>query len=567
MLLRKSGSAAHCLISMRFVRTCIPLVLSLAFAVRAADSVGARTTTAEGTQEHPASSGPIYVPLGNWVYPVLQRLAAMGYIPDQPSDFGPWTRSECRRQAMEAAGRAALAKDETALRMIRELQAEFAEVSDSRTELRLESLYTRLTGIAGDPLRDSYHFGQTINDDYGRPYGNGFNAIAGFSGYAQSGRFSAYVRGEYQQAPGQTDYGSQVDALIARLDANPVVSSAIAPTHRFEPLEMYVGAKLGFENITFGKQALWWGPDADSAFAFSDNAAPFYMLRFEQQHPLQLPGFLARFAKIRTEFLFGQLSGHQWPPRPYVNAQKVSIDLPLNLELGFIRSAFFGGAGHPLTLDSFEQSFFSTFSPKSATAPDPGDRHSGFDFLWRLPGLKRRVTIYSDSYADDDPNPLDNPKRSAWAPGIYINRLPGMGKMDFRFETYATWLYRQDQGGNFIYWNDDYHDAYTNSGSLLGSWVGRDARAYVASSTYWFSAKSRVQAQYRQIKTGNAFLPGGGTQTDFNVTGQWAPHPEWLLTAQLQGERYWIPSLGPAREDVVAALGVTFYPSNWIWPR
>lgn len=549
---------------MRFFRSCVPLVLSVSLALQAADSSGGRTTTAEGPQKA-SVSGPVYVPLGSWVYPVLQRLAAMGYIRDQPADMGPWTRAECRRQVREAAGEAIQDKNEYALGLIRQLQTEFAETSGGGTELRLESLYTGLTGIGGTPLRASYHFGQTIEDNYGRPYGSGFNAVAGFSGYAQSGRFSAYLRGEYQQAPGQADYGPQVDGLIGRLDQNPVVSSTIAPTHRFEPLEMYIGAKLGFENITFGKQSLWWGPGEDSAFAFSDNAAPFYMMRFEQQQPFELPGVLSRFAKIRTEFLFGELSGHQWPARPYVNAQKVSVDLPFQLELGFTRSAFFGGVGHPLTFDSFEQSLFSTFSPRGATALDPGDRHSGFDFLWRLPGLSKHVTIYSDSYADDDPNPLANPRRSAWAPGIYVNRLPGMERMDFRFETYATWLYPQDRAGNFIYWNDEYHDAYTNAGSLLGSWVGRDARAYVASSTYWFSAKSRVKAEYRQIKTGNAFLPGGGTQTDIGVTAQWAPRPEWLINAQLQGERYWIPSLGPAREDVVASLGVAFYPSDWIW--
>ena len=45
----------------------------------------------------------------------------------------------------------------------------------------LESYYTRFLGIDGPILRDSYHLGQTINNDYGRPYQTGFNAIAGAS--------------------------------------------------------------------------------------------------------------------------------------------------------------------------------------------------------------------------------------------------------------------------------------------------------------------------------------------------------------------------------------------------
>ena len=448
-----------------------------------------------------------------------------------------------------------------ALGLVRDLQAEFSEEAPAHTELRIESLYIRAGGIGGQPLNDSYHFGQTVVNDFGRPYGEGFNAIGGASAYARYGRFSAYLRGEYQQAPGHADYGAPADQWIARMDSNPLQSSATRSVHRFEPLEMYAGAQVWFENITFGKQALWWGPGAESAFAFSNNAAPFYMARFQQVRPLRL----GRFAELRTDLLFGELSGHRWPAHPYVNAQKVSLELPLGLELGFTRSAFFGGAGRPLTLNSFRNSLFSTYSPFAGA--DPGDRHSGFDFRWRVPGLAHWLTVYSDSYADDDPNPLDNPKRSAWAPGISLSHMPGAPRLDLRFETYSTWLYRKDEGPQFLYFNNAYHDAYTNSGSLLGSWIGRDSRAYVAAAGYSWSAKTRIEAKYRQIKAGNAMLPGGGTQTDYGLTGTWSPRPDWMLGAQLQAERYWVPILGPARRDVLASVQVTYTPRSWVWAR
>ena len=34
-----------------------------------------------------AAEGPVYVPVGNWVYPALQKLAALGYIHGQPSNI------------------------------------------------------------------------------------------------------------------------------------------------------------------------------------------------------------------------------------------------------------------------------------------------------------------------------------------------------------------------------------------------------------------------------------------------------------------------------------------------
>jgi hypothetical protein len=325
--------------------------------------------------------------------------------------------------------------------------------------------------------------------------------------------------------------------------------------------------RFGFENITFGKQNLWWGPGEDSAFSFSTNAEPLYMLRFAQARPIVLPGMFSRLGKIRTEIIFGKLSGHQWPPRPFVNAQKISLDLTDNFELGFTRSAFFGGVGHPLTFGNLEASFLSFNSQDTGIygqANNPGDRHSGFDFRYRVPGLRRYVTIYSDSYADDDPNPLDNPKRSAWAPGLYLSQIPGLRKLDFRFETYSTLLYRRDEGGNFIYWNGQYHDSYTNKGNLLGSWIGRDSRAYVASTTYWFSAKSKLQAKYTQTKAGTTFLPGGGTQTDGSLTAQWSITPEWTIGASAQYERYYIPVLGRPKRDLLGSLQVVFTPRNWV---
>ncbi len=205
----------------------------------------------------------------------------------------------------------------------------------------------------------------------------------------------------------------------------------------------------------------------------------------------------------------------------------------------------------------------STGTTVYGSANDPGDRRSGFDFRWYLPGLRRAVTIYSDSLADDEPNPIDNPRRSAWAPGIYFPKLPGLQKLDLRFETYSTWLYTGDQGGLFFYWNNQYRDAYTNGQFLLGSWVGRDARAYVGSSTYWWSAKNKVTASFRQVKTGSNFLPGGGTQTDVSVNCQWSLTPQLLASGFVQFERYLIPALGgPGSKMMVAGVNRSFIQTN-----
>ena len=84
--------------------------------------------------------------------------------------------------------------------------------------VRAESAYSVARAISGTPLRDSYHLGSTIVNDYGRPFANGFNNYSGASGYASAGRFLLYVRGEFQGAPSTAGYSSALVEELAALD-------------------------------------------------------------------------------------------------------------------------------------------------------------------------------------------------------------------------------------------------------------------------------------------------------------------------------------------------------------
>src|SRR5579875_2743248 len=82
----------------------------------------------------PRKAGPIYVPLDSWVYPALNRLAAMGYVPDEEGLAAPWTRSQCLvliEEAEDIASRHSTkvsegATNNEAQKLILELKREFA---------------------------------------------------------------------------------------------------------------------------------------------------------------------------------------------------------------------------------------------------------------------------------------------------------------------------------------------------------------------------------------------------------------------------------------------------------
>jgi hypothetical protein len=534
----------------------------------------------------PDRLGSVYVPLDSWVYPALERLAALGYIKSQFTGLRPWTARECLRQIEEAEYFAqSIPEDSAIAQTLKMLRDEFKGQGASYQSLSVESIYSGYTNISGSPLRDSYHFGETIWNDYGRPYDQGSNFYSGASMSAVVGRFFWYARGEYQRAPGRPALNAAQQNVVNAVDfntgptpqdpSNPVgpAPAPVSTTDRFHPLDLYAGMQLGEYALTFGKQSLWLGPGESGPLMLGDNADPMYMLRLSRTTPLVLPGFLRHLGEIRGEFLFSKLSGHQFPARPFFNLQKFSFHPTKNLEIGFTRASLWGGVGHAFTATALKRNFFAL----GDTPPGPfnqhndiGDRKSGFDFSYRVPGLRNWLTVYSDMYSDDDPSPLANPRRAAVNPGLYLSHLPRIAKLDFRVEVVSTQsVTSTDRGSAFLYWNFRYHDSNTNKGFLFGNQTGRDGRTYQAWSTYHFSAATSLQFGYRDTKlsaindpaTNTFSLPGGGTQSDASTRLVWQARPNWSVDALVQYERWFIPVLHPtAQQDVTGRLQLTYTP-------
>ena len=520
--------------------------------------------------------GSTYVPLDSWIYPALERLAGLGYVQTQFLGLRPWTRFECARMVDEARDR--VREDDSnspvPVRLYIALEKEFAEEWEvlgggRNRRLRLESIYTRFTGITGQPLRDGYHFGQTIFNDYGRPYAEGANVVTGFSSFAAAGPFAFYVRGEYQHAPSAPPLSEQVRNVIATADAVPVQPAAPFPSiNRFRLLDTYVAMNAKNWQVSFGKQSLWWGPGRGGPLLLSNNAEPIWMLRLNRVVPFKLPSIFGWLGPVRIDSFFGKLSGHRFPPRPFIHGQKISFKLTPNLEFGFSRTVIFAGVGRPLTLRRFLRSFFSTAGTDpgdpNALLNDPGDRRAGFEFSYRIPGLRKWLILYSDSLADEYPTALAAPRRAAMSPGIYLPQIPGLSKLDFRAEAvYTDVPSGASIGGKFIYWNGFYRDSHTNKGNLMGSWVGREGRGVQLWSTYWLSPQSTIQVGYRHGKVSQDFIQGGGTLNDIAVGMDLLIRPELRLSTFVQYERWRFPVLSySGRSNLTSSVQLIYWP-HW----
>jgi hypothetical protein len=516
----------------------------------------------------PTALASPYVPLDSWVYAAFDRLAALGYAPSAFADLRPWTRMECARIIAGAGDRLVDGdRGSEAYRLYTALEEEFA--ADLRrfegseiSEIGVDSLYSRYDGIAGTPLDDSYHFGQTLINDFGRPYGQGANLVSGASASGSAGSIAFYLRGEYQHAAALPAYSEAVQQMIGAVDGTPPqLPIHTTVLNQFRLLDAYASWNFKSIQVSAGRQSLWWGPGQGGPPLYSDNAIPMTMLNLTNPSPWKLPSFLSHLGPMRWQFFAGLMAGHHYPPNPGIDGQKISFKPTPNLEFGFSRTIVF----RPVTLGMLWRGF-SSFGDNATTAPgspaDVGDRRGGFDFSYRLPGLRKWMTVYNDGMTDDDPSPLSAPQRSLMNPGVYLPQIPKIPRLDFRAE--AVWSdppALSNWRGRFFYYNGAFHDAYTNGGQLLGSWVGREGHGLQLWSTYWLSPRSPLQVGYRAAHVDRDFIPSGGSIQDLFVRATFQMHPAMEVAAFFQYERWTFPVLSPlAGRNTVASVELTYHP-------
>ncbi len=125
------------------------------------------------------------------------------------------------------------------------------------------SRYTAALGIfPGTPLRDGFHFAQTQINDFGRPYGGGWNNVTGFATSATAGRWVGFFRGEWQNSAGLPALPLAARDTIRQVDHLPLAPpGTVQPSvSQFEVLDAYVGLMFSNWQVSFGRQSLWWGP-------------------------------------------------------------------------------------------------------------------------------------------------------------------------------------------------------------------------------------------------------------------------------------------------------------------
>jgi hypothetical protein len=558
------------------------------------DGQGGRGPDSQSDVCESSVAGSPYIPVDSWVYPAVMRLYSLGFVDTVYLGMRPWTRASVSNMLDEVGSRiedydAGPATDEAEKiyeALSRELRYDTQnQCLTPQERVHVESVYSIARGISGTPLRDSYHLGSTIINDYGRPYQGGFNNYTGVSGYASAGRFLIHMRGEFHAAPSAAGYSNALAQTLANLDVgafpvtnNPATGSPYIQTTipqgpiaaitdgRF--IEAYASYRLLNHEISFGKQDDWLGPGVGGGMAYSNNAENIYSFRINRTEPLFIPLLSVLTGPFRYEFLVGSLKGHTYPNDPWVHLEKISFRPTKNLEFGFERTVIWGGKGHePINLHTFLRSFFSLTAPNAAvknSPQDPGARFGAFDFSYRLPFVRNWLTLYSDSEVHDDVSPIDAPRRASWRPGLYLSHVPGIPRMDVRVEAASTDPpITNSQLGHFMYYETIQQQGYTNQGQLFGDWIGREDKGGQGWITYHLSGNEWFQVGVRNQKAAKDFIPGGTTLNDINFQIVKRIGKDFEVNGNFSYERWKAPIYLSGQQSVTTTtIQLTWFPER-----
>jgi hypothetical protein len=534
----------------------------------------------------PANQGSPYVPLDSWIYPAMDRLAAMGLIDSGIAGMRPWTRNECVRLLDEADEHIneGIGGSE-AEKIYQLLESEFRDDRERAGDgdsihAKVESVYARETNISGKPLTDGNYFGQTITNDFGRPYQEGFNSVEGFSAWGTAGHWAGYVRAEYQHSPYAPAASFNARQFTASVDHLPGVPPAtpFSSLDRVQLLDAYVGLTFDNWQLSYGKQSLWWSPVQSGPLMFSDNAEPITMFRVSRVSPFRLPSILGWLGPIRMELFLGQLAGHDFVRddttglmgqygvalgrQPFLHGEKFSFKPTPNFEFSVNVTTVFVGGPTPLNGHNLLKSYFGFVVSSTGDITDP---RSGVDFTYRVPGLRKWLTFYGDAFTEDEISPLSYPRKAAVQGGLYMPRIPGIPKLDLRLEGGTTAPADFPGCAGCFYVNDRYPvGSYVNNGKLVGSWLGRGGQGERVWATYWLSSRNKIQLQYRHQKVDGDYLTQGGTINDGGVYAEFQLRPQVAVSGSVQYEKWAFPLLatGP-QSNVTSSVQFTYWPRSW----
>ncbi len=384
-----------------------------------------------------------YIPVGDEIYPLLDRLEAQGVITSGLLNTRPINRAEAERLLREAE-----TSDAAEQPFVREMIA---------------SLRRRLGPSTADSSKTGYGaslYIRYINTDTALP--------------------TLQFNNDGDKPSKGANYRTGMDLRIENagplaIDVNPEYRTRSEPEDEEVIHHGYAVIGLSKIDMALGKDAQWWGPGRHGAILLTNNAEPFTMVRFTNPEPIVLPWILKHLGDFRFAFFATKLERDRNDiSEPYLWGMRFDFKPIPNVEVGLQRTAILGGRnGRKDDLATWGKSIFPFGrADNTGTLADPGDQRAGFDLTWTIPAKLQTVQLYLEGDGED--MHIAWPNLWAWVGGVYLPRIASLDRLDFRFEFGTTMGRRLNPVVWYGHWL--YTDGYTYNDRIIGHHIGTDSR-------------------------------------------------------------------------------------------
>ncbi|MDW7646368.1 MAG: capsule assembly Wzi family protein [Desulfuromonadales bacterium] len=488
----------------------------------------------------PAAPVSSLVPLDSWVYPALDKLAGLGLIQSSLRGDRPFTRLEAARQTREAADASAGAAPVVG-EILKRLQTELADslsVIEGEEDAGHQLKWLRQTKLSvicqgGQesvyPRTDAHQFALNTNN-FGLRYGEGFNG-------------QLLVQGD-----------ARLGSLLS-VEYRPVIVTTPEDEAEIDLLEGRVATMLGPWEISFGRQALWWGQGSQGTLLLTNNAQPLDMVRITNPVPVCLPWIFEALGPFRFDAFWSRLEKGRVVPEPYFAGMRLNLKPFPWLEVGASRTTLFGGGGRPGV--DVEQ-FITVLGGdnKFSHNDDSGNSLAGLDWRLKIPALAQ-AELYGEWAGEDQHDRW--PTKNALLLGLYLPVIEPSQRLGLRFEI-ADFNYKGNGLGIGRVWyrHSVYQSGYTYEEQILAHPVGGDGQDYYAALD-WIMNKDLRLAFSLNYEEREDSQPVSEEHYQSGLQLEWQTNPQTLLGVDLFYDRVDnVKFVNGAQENhLLLALGLT----------
>lgn len=283
----------------------------------------------------------------------------------------------------------------------------------------------------------------------------------------------------------------------------------------------YLSRMAGNWALGVGVVDRWWGPGWDSSLILSHEARPVpgVFLQRNSSQAFETP-WLSWLGPWQLVTFMSQLESERHIPDARLWGMRLNIKPLRNLELGFSRSAMWGGDGRPRDLDTFLNLLLGKDNRGDAgiaedKSNEPGNQLAGIDWRWGYNLGGATGAVYGQLIGEDEAGGM--PSRHIGMAGAEIQIVPWDTQMRFSLEALNTtvYFYESDKKAPNVAYEHTaiYASGYRHYGRPIGSSTDNDTEAFILRSQIYFRDGDHLNlsaGKFRFNKDGrNVPAPGG----------------------------------------------------------